>query len=249
VTERRRDRERIRSWDVTATGRPTQIARRTSWSGDRTGRGGAHHGDPRPRGSRLRGDRQPAAVAPAAPARRAAGRRARGRRRSAHPRFLGRTLTLPWCWRRAGRHRRRSSTSTARRACWSAATTRRAAATRRAPTGSRSSGSSANLRCSPAAGAGRRADRHDHDDAARPAGRDRPPLRAGAGGATLAVTLQSFSYKKGAPLGADMVMDVRFLRNPHWDRTAAAARRRDPVVAFDVARRTRAGALHGGWRT
>jgi RNase adapter protein RapZ len=39
----------------------------------------------------------------------------------------------------------------------------------------------------------------------------------GAGRGELAVTLQSFSFKRGAPLGADMVMDLRFLRNPHWD--------------------------------
>jgi len=33
----------------------------------------------------------------------------------------------------------------------------------------------------------------------------------------LAVTLQSFSYKRGLPRGLDMVLDCRFLRNPHWD--------------------------------
>lgn len=32
----------------------------------------------------------------------------------------------------------------------------------------------------------------------------------------LIVTVQSFSYKRGVPRGIDMVMDVRFLRNPHW---------------------------------
>lgn len=36
-------------------------------------------------------------------------------------------------------------------------------------------------------------------------------------GGELAVSLQSFSYKRGTPRGIDMVMDVRFLRNPHWD--------------------------------
>jgi len=33
----------------------------------------------------------------------------------------------------------------------------------------------------------------------------------------LAVTLQSFSYTRGLPRGVDMVMDVRFLKNPHWE--------------------------------
>ncbi|MEM1343738.1 MAG: RNase adapter RapZ [Pseudomonadota bacterium] len=33
----------------------------------------------------------------------------------------------------------------------------------------------------------------------------------------LAVSVQSFSYKRGAPHDADMVLDCRFLRNPYWD--------------------------------
>jgi UPF0042 nucleotide-binding protein len=32
----------------------------------------------------------------------------------------------------------------------------------------------------------------------------------------LAVSVQSFSYKRGMPLGLDLAFDVRFLRNPHW---------------------------------
>ena len=40
--------------------------------------------------------------------------------------------------------------------------------------------------------------------------------KAASGG--LAVTLQSFSYKRGVPRGSDMVIDVRFLKNPHWDQ-------------------------------
>lgn len=46
----------------------------------------------------------------------------------------------------------------------------------------------------------------------------------------LAVTLQSFSYKRGVPRGADMVIDVRFLRNPHWDRELRPRDGRDPDV-------------------
>ncbi len=33
----------------------------------------------------------------------------------------------------------------------------------------------------------------------------------------LAISLQSFSYKRGIPRGIDTVFDCRFLRNPHWD--------------------------------
>lgn len=36
---------------------------------------------------------------------------------------------------------------------------------------------------------------------------------------TLAVSVQSFSYKRGVPRGVDMVMDCRFLRNPHWQES------------------------------
>jgi UPF0042 nucleotide-binding protein len=35
--------------------------------------------------------------------------------------------------------------------------------------------------------------------------------------ADLAVSVQSFSYKRGAPQEAVMVLDCRFLRNPYWD--------------------------------
>jgi UPF0042 nucleotide-binding protein len=37
------------------------------------------------------------------------------------------------------------------------------------------------------------------------------------GGSALQVNLMSFGFKHGLPLDADMVFDVRFLPNPHWD--------------------------------
>ena len=36
-------------------------------------------------------------------------------------------------------------------------------------------------------------------------------------GARLAVSVNSFSYKRGLPRGMDMVLDCRFLRNPYWE--------------------------------
>lgn len=42
-------------------------------------------------------------------------------------------------------------------------------------------------------------------------------LFGGEEGARLSVMVQSFSYKRGLPRGADMVLDTRFLRNPHWE--------------------------------
>ena len=49
----------------------------------------------------------------------------------------------------------------------------------------------------------------------------------------LAVSVQSFSYKRGIPRGLDMMFDCRFLRNPHWDETLRPLDGRDPrVVAY-----------------
>lgn len=50
----------------------------------------------------------------------------------------------------------------------------------------------------------------------------------------LAVTLQSFSYKRGLPRGADMVIDVRFLKNPHWVAELRPKDGREPEVGAFV---------------
>lgn len=54
-------------------------------------------------------------------------------------------------------------------------------------------------------------------------------------GGALAIALQSFSYKRGTPRGVDMVIDARFLRNPHWDMALRPMDGRDPAVATFVA--------------
>ena len=54
-------------------------------------------------------------------------------------------------------------------------------------------------------------------------------------GAGMAVALQSFSYKRGLPRGLDMVLDCRFLRNPHWQPELRRLTGRDPAVAAHVA--------------
>ncbi|MBJ2152553.1 RNase adapter RapZ [Paracoccus sp. IB05] len=46
----------------------------------------------------------------------------------------------------------------------------------------------------------------------------------------LAVSLQSFSYRRGLPRGVDMVFDCRFLKNPHWNPALRALDGRDPAV-------------------
>lgn len=61
-------------------------------------------------------------------------------------------------------------------------------------------------------------------------------LFAPGDGRVLGVSVQSFSYKRGLPRGLDMVLDCRFLRNPHWDADLRAKDGRDPAVdAYVVA--------------
>ena len=54
-------------------------------------------------------------------------------------------------------------------------------------------------------------------------------------GRKLGVTLHSFSYKRGLPRGMDIVMDCRFLQNPHWIEDLRKLDGRDPKVAAFVA--------------
>lgn len=52
--------------------------------------------------------------------------------------------------------------------------------------------------------------------------------------APMAVSVQSFSYKRGLPRGLDMVFDCRFLRNPYWNPDLRQKDGRDPQVATHV---------------
>jgi UPF0042 nucleotide-binding protein len=51
----------------------------------------------------------------------------------------------------------------------------------------------------------------------------------------MAVSLQSFSYKRGIPRGLDMVFDCRFLKNPHWQASLRNLDGRDADVAAYIA--------------
>jgi UPF0042 nucleotide-binding protein len=55
------------------------------------------------------------------------------------------------------------------------------------------------------------------------------------GAQDMAVSVQSFSYKRGLPQGLDMVFDCRFLRNPHWQPALRPHSGLDPAVADYVA--------------
>jgi len=52
----------------------------------------------------------------------------------------------------------------------------------------------------------------------------------------LAVSIHSFSYKRGMPRGIDMVFDCRFLSNPYWEETLRSSDGRDPAVQTYVSR-------------
>lgn len=51
----------------------------------------------------------------------------------------------------------------------------------------------------------------------------------------LALSVQSFSYKRGLPRGLDIAFDVRFLNNPHWVPELRGLTGRDEAVAHHVA--------------
>ena len=55
-----------------------------------------------------------------------------------------------------------------------------------------------------------------------------------AAGGRLAVSVQSFSYKRGAPRGLDLMFDCRFLRNPHWEDRLRALDGRDQAVVDHI---------------
>ncbi|MDR9485049.1 MAG: RNase adapter RapZ [Sediminimonas sp.] len=55
------------------------------------------------------------------------------------------------------------------------------------------------------------------------------------GGSQMAISINSFSYKRGLPRGLDMVLDCRFLQNPHWEKSLRPLDGRAPEVAAFVA--------------
>lgn len=60
--------------------------------------------------------------------------------------------------------------------------------------------------------------------------------RFAADGSELLVFVTSFSFREGVPRDADMVMDVRFLSNPHWDEQLRPLNGRDAPVAEYIGR-------------
>ena len=59
-------------------------------------------------------------------------------------------------------------------------------------------------------------------------------------GQRLQIAVESFGYKHGLPLDADIVMDVRFLPNPHWEDALRPLTGHDPAVRDFVLERSNA---------
>ncbi|QHL91046.1 RNase adapter RapZ [Sphingomonas changnyeongensis] len=58
---------------------------------------------------------------------------------------------------------------------------------------------------------------------------------APAGGARTVISVMSFGFARGLPRDADLVFDMRYLRNPHWDRVLKPLTGLDRPVADYVA--------------
>ncbi len=56
----------------------------------------------------------------------------------------------------------------------------------------------------------------------------------------LQIAIESFGFKHGLPIDADIVMDVRFLPNPHWDEALRPLTGHDPAVRDFVLERAQA---------
>jgi len=64
-------------------------------------------------------------------------------------------------------------------------------------------------------------------------------------GQQLAVSVHSFSYKRGVPRGVDMIFDCRFLKNPHWEESLRSFDGRNKEVADYIATDPRFAAFFG----
>lgn len=65
----------------------------------------------------------------------------------------------------------------------------------------------------------------------------------GGGGHTMRTTVTSFGYKHGIPLDVDMVIDCRFLPNPHWVEELRPQTGMDPDVSAYVLEQPVTGAF------
>lgn len=75
----------------------------------------------------------------------------------------------------------------------------------------------------------------DTTDSDVPALQQQIRLRFAAGGEAPTLTIMSFAFARGVPRNADLVLDMRFLRNPHWQEELRALTGLDDQVAGHIA--------------
>ena len=189
------------------------------------------------RGHRLRGDRQPAAFAllgnklvPAAGCAALAGIRLLAVGVDVRTRDFATEALIAGSGaaRRSCRRRPRSSFSRLRRRRAVPALQGRPATAIRSPSIGRFSTASPPSGSSGAVARPRRPrHRHHRASAGRPEASAGRALSACAIKPALLIFVTSFSYRRGLPREADLVFDVRFLTNPHYDRTLRPLTGRD----------------------
>ena len=59
--------------------------------------------------------------------------------------------------------------------------------------------------------------------------------RFATGGESPTLTIMSFGFARGVPRNADLVLDMRFLRNPHWQEELRGLTGLDPAVGAYIA--------------
>ena len=59
--------------------------------------------------------------------------------------------------------------------------------------------------------------------------------RFGSDGETPTLTVMSFGFARGVPRNADLIFDMRYLRNPHWEKSLRELTGRDEAVSAYVA--------------
>jgi UPF0042 nucleotide-binding protein len=59
--------------------------------------------------------------------------------------------------------------------------------------------------------------------------------RFGAEGAGPTLGVMSFGFARGVPRNADLIFDMRYLRNPHWEKSLRDLTGRDDLVSAHIA--------------
>lgn len=68
-------------------------------------------------------------------------------------------------------------------------------------------------------------------------------------GSGISILFQSFGFKQGVPVDADIVYDIRILPNPHWDPVLRSLTGRDPAVKAFLEKQKEVNEMFGDIQT